>query len=381
MSGRSAAGLILIVASLPRSLVNFRGPLLRAMRALGWAVEAAAPASGQDRESSAQLAAMDVSMHDVPLSRTGMNPFNDVRYLWALIRLMRSRKPSVVLAYTMKPVIFGLMAAAIAGVSRRYALITGVGYAFTGEATGKRRLARSMAQLLYRHSLRHANKLFFQNPDDLALFRQLKLFPASVPAIVVNGSGIDLDAFPSAPLPTGKVRFLMVARLLSAKGVREYASAAARILEKHEDVEFGLVGGTDSNPDAIPLERVEAWQAAGTLTWHGEVADVRPFLAQSHVFVLPSYREGTPRSVLEAMAMGRPIITTDAPGCRETVTDGVNGFLVPVGSVEPLADAMERFIARPELIGQFGAQSRNLAETKYDVRKVNAQMVREMELD
>jgi glycosyltransferase involved in cell wall biosynthesis len=380
MSNGSQPGSILIIAGFPRSLVNFRGPLLQAMGEQGWPVEAAAPALSRDPATSAHLARMGIAGHDIPLSRTGMNPIADLRLLCALVRLLRSRRPHAVLAYTMKAVIFGLVAAAIARVPRRFALITGLGYAFTGAATGRRRAGRTVAELLYRISLRHADKLFFQNWDDLSLFRQLALFPDTVPAVVVNGSGIDLDHFSPAPMPPGPIRFLLIARLLTAKGICEYAAAASMIRQKYGEVEFHLVGGLDTNPDAIPVGKVKSWQQAGILIWHGEIADVRPMIARTHVYVLPSYREGTPRSVLEAMAMGRPIITTDAPGCCETVMDGLNGFLVPVRSVQSLADAMERFIIEPGLVERFGVQSRILAERKYDVHLVNASMLSEMEL-
>jgi glycosyltransferase involved in cell wall biosynthesis len=198
---------------------------------------------------------------------------------------------------------------------------------------------------------------------------------------VVNGSGVDLAHFSPSPLPSGPIRFVMVARLLSAKGIREYAAAASVVRQKHPDVEFDLVGGTDTNPDSISASELEGWTRARILNWLGQIPDVRPAIARSHVYVLPSYGEGTPRSTLEAMAMGRPIITADAPGCRETVKHGVNGFLVPPRSIDALAHAMARFIDQPALIQSMGAQSRILAVQKYDVHEVNALMLREMELD
>jgi glycosyltransferase involved in cell wall biosynthesis len=323
---------------------------------------------------------MGVGCRDVPLGRTSINPVADLRSLAHLARLMRAERPGTVLAYTAKAVIFGLLAAAIAKVPRRYALITGLGYGFTGEAVGKRRLAQSAMKLLYRAALKRADKLFFQNGDDAALFRELKLVPPDVPVVVVNGSGIDVDRFRPQPFPEDQTRFLLIARLLSAKGIREYAAAAQAIRTRRADAEFHLVGGLDSNPDALARQEVARWHDQGILTWHGEVGDVRPHIAASHVYVLPSYREGTPRSVLEAMAMGRPIITTDAPGCRETVVQGDNGLLVPPRSVEPLAEAMEWFLDHPDRIAPMGRRSREIAQAKYDVRQVNAHMLREMEL-
>ena len=376
---RRAGRPVLVIAGFAPSLINFRGALLGAIRTAGHDVVAAAPRL-RDDGAAAQLKAMGVRCLDVPLSRTGLNPIADIRALSEMVQLMRHERPAAMLAYTMKAVIFGLIAATIAGVPRRYGLITGVGYAFTGEATGRRGRIQAISRALYRLALKRASKLFFQNPDDLALFRQLHMLPSAVPSTIVNGSGIDLDQFAETPLPEGRTHFLLIARLLTTKGIGEYAAAAQAIRDRHPGAQFHLVGGTDVNPDAIPLEEVRAWQEDGTLVWHGEVNDVRPHIAACHVYVLPSYREGTPRSVLEAMAMGRPIITTDAPGCRETVADGDNGFLVPPQSVAPLAKAMERFIDQPELIARMGRRSREIAECKYDVRLVNAQMLREMEL-
>ena len=263
---------------------------------------------------------------------------------------------------------------------RRYALVTGLGYAFTVGGGAMRSAVRAILMSLYRIAFRRATKVFFQNPDDAALFRELGLLPPALPVVVVNGSGVDLRMFTPAPFPEGPQHFMLIARMLSAKGIREYVAAATRIRQVHPGARFHLVGGIDSNPDAIPADEVERWNAAGHVIWHGEVSDVRAYLAACHVYVLPSYREGTPRSVLEAMAMGRPIVTTDAPGCRETVIEGENGFLVPPGAVEPLITAMERFINDPGLIERMGRRSREIAESKFDVDKINAEMLREMEL-
>lgn len=379
MSGRTESS-VLVIAGFAPSLVNFRGPLLSAIRQAGHLVAAAAPGLGQGDNATKTIEAIGVRCHDLPLNRTGLNPFADIRSLAAIIGLIRRERPDVVLAYTLKPVVFGLLAAALARVPRRYALITGVGYAFTGWATGKRRLVQAVSRALYRMALKRADKLFFQNQDDADLFRQLRLVPPNHPVVIVNGSGVDIDHFRPSPSPDSPMRFLLIARLLSTKGIREYAAAAAWIRQRHPAVEFHLVGGTDPNPDAVPLAEVQRWQDEGTLVWHGEVSDVRPHIAACHVYVLPSYREGTPRSVLEAMAMARPIITSDAPGCRETVVEGVNGFLVPPQSIEPLAQAMERFIDHPDLIEAMGAASRAIAVSKYDVDLVNAHMLHEMGL-
>jgi glycosyltransferase involved in cell wall biosynthesis len=372
---------VLVIAGYAPSLANFRGPLLNAMCAAGHRVIAAAPELSDHPSVTARLEEMGVETRNVPLSRAGLNPVADIAFLTRLIRLIRAERPTVILGYTVKPVIFGLIAAAVARVPRRYALVTGLGYGFADNPGAKALLVHWVQKLLYRVALSRATKIFFQNHDDPDLFRKLRLMPPGLPVVIVNGSGVDLEHFARMPLPGGPTRFLLIARLIGAKGVREYARAAELVRTRHPDAQFHLVGGLDTNPDALQRDEIMKWRDAGTIVWHGEVSDVRPHLAECHVYVLPSYyREGCPRSVLEAMAAGRAIITTDAPGCRETVIEGGNGFLVPPRSVEPLADAMERFVANPGLVRTMGRRSRELAEDKYDVDKVNARMLREMDL-
>jgi glycosyltransferase involved in cell wall biosynthesis len=291
---------------------------------------------------------------------------------------MRRIRPSHVLGYTIKPVLYGSLAAWLAGVPRRSALITGLGYAFQGQANERGGL-RVLVQWLYGLALRRTHKVFFQNPDDQTLFRSLGLLLPGTPSCVVNGSGVDVEAFAVAPVPAAP-HFLLIARLLGDKGVREYAQAAQRTRALYPQVRFSLVGWLDENPDAIAQTELSAWVQAGTMNFLGRLSDVRPAIESCSVYVLPSYREGTPRTVLEAMAMGRAVITTDAPGCRETVVDGDNGFLVPVQSVDALAEAMARFITDPTLVARMGQRGRQLAEEKYDVHKVNAVMLQEMGL-
>jgi len=257
-------------------------------------------------------------------------------------------------------------------------LITGLGYAFTGQAQGKRALVNKLAQGLYRLALDGSHHVFFQNFDDQKLFSERGLIGASSKSSVVAGSGIDIDSFEKASFQGESVVFLLIARLLGDKGVREYIAAARCVKEKHADVQFHLVGWIDENPDAIAQHELDGWVSEGVVNYLGRLSDVRPAIENCSVYVLPSYREGTPRTVLEAMAMGRAIITTDAPGCRETVVDGDNGFLVPVRSFDALVEAMIRFIEQPDLVVKIDARSRQIAEEKYDVHKVNEVMLREM---
>ncbi len=371
---------VFLLASLPRSLCNFRGPLIESLHAAGYEVHVGAPGILEDPETCGWLKERSIQYHDVPLSRTGISVRADLRALIALYRLMRKIGPELFLGYTIKPVIWGVIAAWLARVPQRIALITGLGYAFVGEARGKRAVVRWLVSRLYSIALRRASLAFFQNPDDRDDFRRWGILPAKLTTVLVNGSGVDTVAFAVAPLPKLPVRFLLIARLLRDKGVPEYAEAAKRVRQNFPDAEFHLVGPLDTNPDAISEAEIQAWQEAGHVIWHGRQSDVRPSIAAAHVYVLPSHREGTPRSVLEAMSMGRPIITTDAPGCRETVEEGVNGFLVPVRDAPALATAMERFLTEPELIVEMGRNSRRTAEKKYDVHKVNAVMMDAMGL-
>jgi|FLYL01.1.fsa_nt_gi glycosyltransferase involved in cell wall biosynthesis len=365
---------VAILGGYAPSLINFRGPLIRAMLASGHEVVAMAPArDGRGEVARAvaeELRAWGVRFRAVPLRRAGMNPLRDAVALSALVRAFRAERPDALLAYTIKPVIYGSLAARAVGVEGIYSIVTGLGYAF-GDGSLRQRALGGVVRQLYRWGLRVNRRVFFQNPDDLALFRNEGLVRAGQ-ALLVNGSGVDLAHYALAPLPSGPVRFLLIARLLADKGILEYVEAARVLKGRYPQLAFDLVGPLDPNPMAISLAQVRAWEREGVVRYLGEAKDVRPHLARCTVYVLPSYREGTPRTVLEAMAMGRPVVTTDAPGCRETVLDGVNGFLVPVGDARALARALERFVLEPGLVARMGAESRRIAEEKFDVHKVNA---------
>lgn len=375
----------LIIASSPPSLLNFRGALIERLKDYGFEIHIAAPEFHLHPDELEKLKSLGYQVHDIPMQRTGTNPLSDLNSIQALFILISKIKPTHVLSYTIKPVIYGTLAAWLARVPHRFALITGLGYAFQNvEETNKRNNFQKIIHNLYKAALSKTEKVFFQNPDDLQLFKQLRLLKRNQATVIVNGSGVDLNKYNVAPLPirNGKleVKFLLIARLLGDKGVREYAKAAKIIKDKYPDVSFDLVGMIDSNPSAIKQSELDSWIEEGLFHFWGRLSDVRPAIEASSIYVLPSYREGTPRTILEAMSMGRPIITTDAPGCRETVVNGYNGFLVPVKSVGKLADAIERFIINPSLIETMGQASRTLAEEKFDVHNVNEVMIREMGL-
>lgn len=364
---------VLLLASHAPSLVNFRGPLIAEMVRRGWRVTAAAP--DFDTATRAGVAALGANPVEVPMARTGMNPLADLAYRRALIALFRRERPDVLLAYTIKPVIWGLLAARAAGVGRSVALITGLGYAFTDGTSGglKRLVAGVMASSLYRLALGRADRVLFQNPDDRDLFLERGLLRDHGQVGVVDGSGVDLDHYSPAPLPEGPV-FLMVSRLLYAKGVREYARAAAALKARYPHARFQLAGWRDDGPDTVSEAELQDFIDGG-VEFLGRLDDVRPALAAARIYVLPSYREGTPRSVLEAMAMGRPIITTDAPGCRETVVEGENGLRVPPQDAAALEAAMEQLILHPEQAVAMGQASLERVRARYDVHRVNAQIL------
>lgn len=376
----------LIIASYPASILKFRGNLIKALKDKGFEIHIAAPEFEIFPEEYEDLTALGYVVHPIPMQRTGTNPLNDVKTLSALYLLMKKIQPSHVMGYTIKPVIYGSLAAKLARVPHRFALITGLGYVFQGadEQDYKKSTLQKIMHKLYSIALASTHKVFFQNPDDEALFRTMKILQPKASTTVVNGSGVDISEYSVQPFATIDdiliPRFLLIARLLGDKGVREYAQAAKIIKDKYPQAQFDLVGWIDDNPDAIEQQELDRWINEGLFNFWGKLDDVKPAIAASSIYVLPSYREGTPRTVLEAMAMGRPIITTDAPGCRETVIDGYNGSLVPVKAVEELAAAMERFIVNPALIIEMGKASRQLVEEKFDVDAVNQSMLEAMGL-
>ena len=375
----------LMISSFLPSVLNFRGKLLEAIQTKGYEIHIMVPELVNFQEEYQKLIALGYQVHEIPMQRTGTNPLADLKLLKNMYQQIRQIQPDVVLSYTIKPVIYGTLAAGLAKVPKRFALITGLGYAFQNVETAKRSIFQKMVHGLYAQALKYAHKVFFQNPDDLKLFEDMHLLEANKPAVVVNGSGVNVQDFEVMPLPINeqggvKASFLLIARLLGDKGIREYMAAARSIKAQYPEAEFHLVGWIDDNPSAISQQELETWVNDKIVNYWGKLSDVRPAITASSVYVLPSYREGTPRTVLEAMAMGRAVITTDAPGCRETVSHGVNGYLVAVKSVDQLVQSMQYFIEDPKLMISMGQRSREIALNKYDVHQVNKHMMTEMDM-
>ena len=369
---------VVVVGVRADSLLSFRGELLRAMSASGHDVLALAP---EDNPAvRAELRAMGVAFGTVPLRRTSLNPVMDVLTVVSLARTFRARRTDAVLVYAAKPVIYGSIAARLARVPMRAAMVTGVGSALGGASGLQRRILASLMRGLYAVALRQARVVFFQNGDDESLFRSLGLLGTRSRVVRVNGSGVDLAYFSPAPLPPAPMTFLMIGRLIRDKGVAEYVEAARRVRTLRPEAKFHLLGALDPNPSAISSEELAAWRREGIVEYLGTAADVRPIISAAHVCVLPSYGEGMSRFLLEALATGRAVVTTDVPGCRDTVDPGRNGLLVPARDPVALADAMLSLLDDPGQLESMGRRSRAMAERRFDVHDVNRTIMGEMGL-
>jgi glycosyltransferase involved in cell wall biosynthesis len=368
---------IALITSNALSLAHFRLPLIETLVGAGLKVWALAP--DFDAGTRLLLEAAGAEPVEIRLDRTGMHPLRDLADAARLARTLRRLRPDAVFSYFIKPVIYGSLAARMAGVPRRFALMAGMGYVFTlsERPSRKRRLLRAMVMRLYRRAFRVCERVFFHNGDDLNEMVAMTLLPREK-TVLLAGTGVDLDRFRAAPPVERPLRFLLAARLLKEKGIAEYVAAGRSLKARRPELEFHLAGGLDPSPGGLTRDWVEGCVRDGVIVWHGHVDDIRPLIAKSSVYVLPSYREGKPRSTQEAMAMARPVVTTDAPGCRDTVEEGVNGFKVPVGDGPALAAAMERFAEAPALVGTMGRESRRIAEERFDVSKINRAILGEL---
>lgn len=370
---------VVIVTAFAPSLVNFRGDLIREMCAAGHEVVAVAP----EADARACVVSLGAGYRSFGLDRAGGNPLSDALAVRELAQVFTQEQPDLVFAYGVKPVLYSAIAhAAARGGGRLAALINGLGYVFDDlETRPLRRAALVGLRSIYGRALRRYDTVIFQNPDDAEEFRSRGYLAPSTAVTVVAGSGVNTERFACSPLRAdGEVVFLFIGRLLSAKGIRELA-AACTMLRPEFRFRCQVLGPFDTTPHAIDKDEMRSWQDDGVVEYLGVTEDVRPFIEEASCLVLPSYyREGVPRSVLEAMSMGRPIITTDAPGCRETVIEGKTGYLVAPRSATSLRDAMRRVLERPPSLGAMGRAARELAEEKFDVRVVNAAMMAALKL-
>ena len=367
---------IIVIGGLASSLVNFRGDLIRSFIENGHDV--VAMSASTDDKLISEIESLGCKFIPIPIERNGLNPLSDFKLLISLWRLFRFEKPDVILSYTIKPVIWGGLAARLLGRVRFYGLITGLGFAFQ-RGGFKRNLIGSIATNLYRLALAKSSGVIFQNPDNQQVFIDSGIVHKEK-TFRVFGSGVNVSRYENLPLSVGHPIFLTIARLLGEKGLREYAKAAEIVKSKYPNVRIQLVGPEDPSPDGIPLDEVLTWHNSGAIEYLGGTDDVRPYINNCHIFVLASYHEGMPRTVLEAMSIGRPILTTNVEGCRETVVEGVNGYLVPKKNAEALAERMIWFIENQDKWQQMAIESRKMAEEKFDVHKVNDSLLEIMQL-
>lgn len=347
------------------NFVNFRSGLLRALVDDGYEVVALAPDDGFADE----LAGMGCRYVPIPMQRRARSVLGDLRVLQRYRAVLRAERPDAYLSFTIKPNIYGSLAARSLGIPRLIN-VAGLGTAFQSGGALNR-----LVRIMYGAALKRSSVTFFQNPDDLELFVQGGIVDRRC-AQLLPGSGVDLARFAPAEADRNRHRpgpvFLLLARLLWAKGIAEYAQTARAIRERHPGVEFRLLGMKETRADAVPDNVISQWHIEGVLHYLGQTPDVRSAIADADCVVLPTfYPEGTPRSLLESIAMGKPIVTTDMPGCREVVQDGVNGFLCRPRDSASLTDALTRFILlTPEERAKMGAASRTLAETRFDEKIV-----------
>lgn len=372
---------VLIIASTPSSIIDFRGKLIKEFTDNGFVVHIVAPFS---KESDAELMnklidEYGVYLHYSKLDKAKINLLTDLLYLYKLTTIIKSIRPKFVFLYTLKPVIYGSIASFIAGVPRCFSMLSGLGFLFIDNTNNFfKKLLKKLGQFMLRISLSFNTKIFFQNNDDKEELLKKKII-SNHETVLINGSGVDLNYYKFSKLPEDPV-FLLIARMIKSKGIYEYIEAIKILKKEFPNLKFMLLGGVEDNVDSINIMEIRRWVDDGLIEYTGQVDDVRPYIKECSIYVLPSYREGTPRSVLEAMSMGRPIITTDAPGCRDTVIDGVTGYLVKVKDSQNLALIMRKLILDLKMRSLMGKQARRYAEEKYDDIKVSKKIVEEIKI-
>lgn len=357
---------LLFVVNEPDFFLSHRLPLAIAARASGYDVHIASRAGkGVER-----LQSLGFPHHVVPLSRSGKNVAVELRTIWSLLRLMRRLRPHLVHLVTIKPILYGGIAARVAGISAVVAAVSGLGFVFTSR--GRRaELLRSVVLSLYGLALNHRRqRVIFQNPTDRSALVDRGIVRAEQ-TVLLKGSGVDLRAYRYEPEPAGLPVVVMASRLLKDKGVQEFVNAAARLRKQGVVARFVLAGEQDSgNPQSVSDEDLAAWRASGVVEVLGYCQDVAALFKASHLVVLPSYREGLPKVLLEAAACGRAVVTTDAPGCRDSIEVGVTGLLIPTRDVEALAAAIGKLLEDPSLRRSMGAAGRRLAERQYAIEHI-----------
>lgn len=369
---------IIIIGTVASSFYGFRADLIRAMREKQYTVYAfTSEYTDSDLKKIESLGAIPMTYE---LNRGGLNPLSDIVATYKLSKKIREIKPDLVFSYFSKPVIFGTIAAKLAKVPKIIGMLEGLGYTFTEQPEGlakKTELIKKLQVLLYKFALPQLDKLIFLNPDDPKdLIDQYAINVRKVE--VLGGIGLNLKEYPCQPIINIQqpINFLFIGRLLKEKGIHDFLNAAKIVKEKYPETQFIVLGAIDPhNLGALTQSELDGLISSNIIDYPGHVGNVKDWIANCHVFVLPSYREGVPRSTQEAMAIGRAVITTDVPGCRETVEHGVNGFIVAKWNPEALAEKMIYFIEHPEQIEKMGYESYKIAQDKFDAEKVNQRLL------
>lgn len=366
---------IIVLSSHTQSLFWFRMDMMRDFQNKD--IEVIAIGNEPEIDWSHKFSEQGILYKSVYVKRNGLSPIADLRTILELIKIFKEIRPDKIFSYQAKTIIYGSVAARLVGIKEYYSLIAGLGSVFRGQST-KTNIIKVLMKLQYKIACLFSEKVIFQNQDDKkefisnGLVRETKIE-------IINGSGVDVNKFAKAPLPS-ETSFLFIGRLIKDKGVVEYLEACKNIKLKYPNSRCLLVGPYDTNPSALKENELSPYINEGIIEYYGEQMNVIPFIKEASVFVLPSYHEGTPKTVLESMSMGRAIITTDAPGCRETVINNSNGFLVEVRNKEDLYKKMERLILKPTLIKDMGEKSREIAIMKYDVKLVNKRIMEIMKI-
>lgn len=360
---------ILVVSPKNKTVFNFRGDLIKDMIAKGNEVYV----TGPNKDFVDDIMALGVKEFiEVPLVKDNTSISGDLAYLRKLKKVMKRVQPELVFEYTIKPVIYGSLAAKSCGVKRICPMVTGLGRVYASESL-KTKTIRMVTKILYQTAFRACDKVIFQNPDDVQEFVDGYYLPANK-CVVVNGSGVNMERFYRSDIPEKPV-FLMVSRIIKEKGVLDFAKAARAVKKKVPEARFIVLGGYDNSIGALKEEDIKDFIEDGSIELPGEVKDPVSFYGQASVFVLPSYyREGLPRTILEGMSCGRPIITTDWTGCREPIEDGVNGYLVPIKNPKELAKKIYELAVDREKVLKMSDAAYKTCKEKYAVEIVNQQM-------
>lgn len=371
---------IILLNNTAQNILGFRKHLVQFLLAHNYQVYAmATDFTAQTKEEVASLGAIPI---DYTFARGGLNPFADLKNMKKLEKVFKQIQPDVLLTSFSKPVIFGTLAAKKAKIPKTIAMLEGLGYTFTEQPDGQSLKAKIIKQIqvfLYKIALPKADTMIFLNPDDPKDL--LDRYHIKVKKREILGAiGLDLNEYKFTNTPIKPISFVFIGRLLREKGIFEFLKAAEQVKKKYSTVVFKVIGSFDSeNPGALKQGELQYYIESNIIKYPGFVTNIKDWIRESSVFVLPSYREGVPRSTQEAMAMGRAVITTDVPGCRETVVEGKNGFLIPKWDVAALAKAMEYFIENPEEIKRMGEESHKIASEKFDGEKVNRKLLKIIE--